>query len=67
MSEGFITSFKVNRYEKNYQKSLENYLNKYFKGLILSSSQNIVEYLSHLKTASKYPILALEGIYQISR
>ncbi len=46
MSEAFMTRMKANRYEKNYQKSLENYLNKYFKGLILSSPQNIVEYLS---------------------
>ncbi|AKA48045.1 hypothetical protein IX51_01850 [uncultured archaeon] len=51
MSEGFMTWMKANRYEKNYQKSLENYLNKYFKGLILSSPQNIVEYLSRRSCA----------------
>ena len=59
MSDGFMTWMKANRYEKNYQRSLENYLTKYFKGLILSSPQNIVEYISRMKTTSNYPILAL--------
>ena len=59
MSEGCMTWMKANRHEKNYQKSLENYLTKYFKELILSLSQNIVEYISRMKTISKYPILAL--------
>ena len=59
MSEKFLSWMRANRYEKNYQKSLENYLKKYFNGLILTSPQNIIDYLSRMKTTSKYPILAL--------
>lgn len=59
MSDGFKAWLISNRNDKNYIKSLEMYLMKYFNGLILSSPQNIIEYTSKMKTTSKYPILAL--------
>ena len=59
MSEKFISWMRANRFTKSYQKSLENDLIKHFNGLVLTSPQNIIDYLSRMKTTSKYPILAL--------
>ena len=59
MSEKFISWMKANRYTKSYQKSLENDLTKHFNGLVLTSPQNIIDYISRMKSTSKYPILAL--------
>ncbi|HLH85776.1 MAG TPA: type II toxin-antitoxin system CcdA family antitoxin, partial [Thermoplasmataceae archaeon] len=59
MSDGFKNWLIANRNDKNYIKSLEMYLTKYFNGLVLSSPQNIIEYTSKMRTTSKYPILAL--------
>lgn len=59
MSDGFKNWLIANRNDKNYIKSPEMYLTKYFNGLVLSSPQNIIEYTSKMKTTSKYPILAL--------
>ena len=59
MSDDFRTWLKANRADKNYIKSLESYLTKYFTGLVLNKPRNIVEYVSRMKTTSKYPILAL--------
>ena len=59
MSNDFRTWLKANRADKKYIASLESYLTKYFTGLVLNTPQNIVEYLSRMKTTSKYPILAL--------
>ena len=59
MSDDFRTWLKAKRADKNYMKSLESYLTKYFSGLVLNTPQNIVEYVSRMKTTSKYPTLAL--------
>ena len=59
MSPQFKTWLIANRNDKRYIASLENYLTKYFTGLILNSPQNVIEYTSKIKTTSKYPILAL--------
>jgi intergrase/recombinase len=59
MSEKFISWTKANRFSKSYQKSLENDLIKHFKVLVLTSPQNVIDYISRMKTTSKYPILAL--------
>ena len=59
MSHQFKAWLVSNRNDKRYIASLENYLTKYFTGLILNSPQNIIEYTSKMKTTSKYPILAL--------
>lgn len=59
VSDDFKTWLRANKAEKRYIESLESYLTKYFKGLILSTPQNVVEYVSRMKTTSKYPILAL--------
>ncbi|MFG1460298.1 MAG: integrase [Thermoplasmataceae archaeon] len=59
MSDDFRTWLKANRADKRYIESLESYLTKYFTGLVLNTPQNIVEYISRMKTTSKYPILAL--------
>lgn len=59
MSDDFRTWLKANRADKRYIESLESYLTKYFTGLVLNTPQNIVEYISRMKTTSKYPIHAL--------
>ena len=59
MSEKFISWMKAKGFTKGLQKSLENDLTKHFNGLVLTSPQNIIDYISRMKTTSKYPILAL--------
>ena len=59
MTDGFRAWLISNRNDRNYIKSLEMYLMKYFNGLILASPQNIIEYTSKMKTTSKYPVLSL--------
>ncbi len=44
MTDGFRAWLISNRNDRNYIKSLEMYLTKYFNGLILSSPQNIIEH-----------------------
>ncbi len=59
MSDGFKKWLKLNNAPSHHIKSLERYLSENFKGLILSSPQNILDYTSRMKKQSKYPILAL--------
>jgi intergrase/recombinase len=59
MSDGFKKWLKLNNAPSHHIKSLERYLSENFKGLILSSPQNVLEYISRMKKQSKYPILAL--------
>ena len=54
MSEKFISWMKANRFTKSYQKSLENDLTKHFNGLVLTSPQNIVDYISRMKTTFNF-------------
>lgn len=59
MSDGFKKWLNLNNAPSHHIKSLERYLTENFKGLMLSSPQNILSYTSRMKKQSKYPILAL--------
>ena len=59
MSDGFRAWLISNRNDKNYIKSLQRYLVKYFNGLILSSPQHVIEIHFKNENTSKYSILVL--------
>lgn len=59
MSDGFKKWLRLNGAPSHHIKSLEKYLSENFKGLMLSSPQNVLDYMSRIKSQSKYPILAL--------
>ncbi len=59
MSDGFKKWLKLNNTPSHHIKSLERYLTENFKGLMLSSPQNILDYNSRMKKQSKYSILTL--------